>query len=135
LHKRFNFQDMPRCDKDFAFEDLGNAVRKVSLDLGRVVDKRLGIPTSAMLEKPCSTPLVLMAWPSVDGRWKIYVFCVVMEGFVLFFGWMKCRVLPARLSTKHKNHGRLGGCVAADSPRDVPAIFLEKQTLRNTKPA
>jgi hypothetical protein len=25
--------------------------------------------------------------------------------------------------------------VAADSPRDVPAIFLEKQTLRNTKPA
>jgi hypothetical protein len=49
LHKRFNFQqDMPRCDKDFAFEDLGNAVRKVSLDLGRVVDKRLGIPTSAM---------------------------------------------------------------------------------------
>jgi hypothetical protein len=75
------------------------------------------------------------AWASVDRRWKICVFCGAMKGCVLFCGWMKCRVRPARLSTRIKNLGRLGGCVAADSPRDVPQTFLEKQTPRNTKPA
>jgi hypothetical protein len=38
-------------------------------------------------------------------------------------------------STRLKKVVKLGGCAAADSPRAVSAICLEKQTPRNTKPA
>jgi hypothetical protein len=112
----------PRCTLSKRRATLHFCVKKVNSTL-----PLWGIPTSAM-NNPATRKALLDAagsdaWPSVGGRWKICVFCGAMKGCVLFFGWMKCRVRPARLSTRLKNLGRLARCAAADSPRDVPATF------------